>query len=482
MKKYDLLKVLGISLLVIVLMSWVIPAGYYSNGSFTSMETIAPIGLYDIVRMPAITIATFIQYGILFLAIGGFYGVLNKTGVYSKLVDNVVDKWKKKREKFMIITVIAFALLSSVLGLNSVIFILVPFFVAVLLKLDYSKINALAMTVGSMLVGQIGTTLGFGTWGYLKIVFDQLGDGLSMFSLILVRIVLFVIATALYVLLIIKNTKEVVTDKKETKKASKENTTNEEEIPLYSKLDNKKGTMPLIIICVIIFVFFVIGVYNWTYTFNIDIFSNIYEAITTASIGGFKIFANVLGTTSEIGYWGNYDISTLLVIFSLVIGWVYSVKIKDIVDGFMDGMKQMLIPAIYGMLASIIFAAFLNLSGNFVYTIVNNFVSANEQFSLPATIGSAVITSVTYNDFYSLVSYFMGFFSVYDANVLPIIALIFQAIYGIVMVIAPTSIFLLVGLSYLNVSYKDWVKYIWKFTLIMFGVTVVISAIATMLS
>ena len=76
----------------------------------------------------------------------------------------------------------------------------------------------------------------------------------------------------------------------------------------------------------------------------------------------------------------------------------------------------------------------------------------------------------------------MGFFSVYDANVLPIIALIFQAIYGIVMVIAPTSIFLLVGLSYLNVSYKDWVKYIWKFTLIMFGVTVVISAIATMLS
>ena len=92
MKKYDLLKVLGISLLVIVLMSWVIPAGYYSNGSFTSMETIAPIGLYDIVRMPAITIATFIQYGILFLAIGGFYGVLNKTGVYSKLVDNVVDK------------------------------------------------------------------------------------------------------------------------------------------------------------------------------------------------------------------------------------------------------------------------------------------------------------------------------------------------------------------------------------------------------
>ena len=65
------------------------------------------------------------------------------------------------------------------------------------------------MTVGSMLVGQIGTTLGFGTWGYLKIVFDQLGDGLSMFSLILVRIVLFVIATALYVLGMLDRLKDI---------------------------------------------------------------------------------------------------------------------------------------------------------------------------------------------------------------------------------------------------------------------------------
>ena len=76
MKKYDLFKVLIITLLVVTLLSWIIPAGAYVNGSFTSLEQNAPIGLYDLFRLPFITPVTFIQFGILFLAIGGFYGVL----------------------------------------------------------------------------------------------------------------------------------------------------------------------------------------------------------------------------------------------------------------------------------------------------------------------------------------------------------------------------------------------------------------------
>ena len=478
MKKFDLLKVLGISLLIVVFLSWVIPAGIYSSGSFTSSETIAPIGLYDVFRLPALTIATFIQYGILFLAIGGFYGVLNKTGVYSKLVNSIVDKWSQNRSKYMFITVILFTLLSSILGLNSVIFILIPFFITIMLKMGYSKINALAMTIGAMLVGQIGTTLGFGTWGYLKIFFSQSGDDFTMFDLILVRIILLVIITTLYIFLIDKNTKELK-EVKNTKK-TKDSLKNIVEVPLFEENDSKKGVLPLIIMFSIIFVFLIIGVYNWYYTFGIEIFSNVYEAITTASISDFQIFSNILGTTSEIGYFSNYDVAVLLFIFSLIIGWLYSVKIADIFEGFYNGMKQMLVPAVYGMLASIVFEAFLNQSNNFIFTLVN-LLSGGEQFSLPGAIASSAITSFTFNDFYTLISCFMNFYSSYDANILPIAALIFQTIYGIVMLIAPTSIFLLVGLSYLNVSYKEWIKYIWKFTLLVFGIVVVISFIAVML-
>ena len=132
MKKYDLFKVLIITLLVVTLLSWIIPAGVYTNGSFTSLEQNAPIGLYDLFRLPFITPVTFIQFGILFLAIGGFYGVLNKTGVYSKLVEKVVDKVGKNKNRFLFITVILFSVLSSVIGLPNLMFVLVPFFILTL--------------------------------------------------------------------------------------------------------------------------------------------------------------------------------------------------------------------------------------------------------------------------------------------------------------------------------------------------------------
>ena len=173
MKKYDLLKVLGISLLITFFLSWVIPAGTFSSGSFVSSEATNPLGLYDLFKIPVYVINRFVQYVLLFLAIGGFYGVLNKSGVYSKIVEDVVGKYKTKRKTFLIISIVLFSLLSSVLGLSNVILILVPFFVTVLLKLEFSKINSLAATIGAMLVGQIGSLIGLGTWGYLTIIFSQ---------------------------------------------------------------------------------------------------------------------------------------------------------------------------------------------------------------------------------------------------------------------------------------------------------------------
>ena len=128
MKKYDLLKVLGITFAIIVLISWVVPAGIYSNGSFTSLDATNPIGLFDLVNIPLLVFNNFTEFGLLLLAIGGFYGVLNVTGVYPKLVDNVADRWNKKEKKFLIITTVVLSLLSSIIGLINVLFILVPFF------------------------------------------------------------------------------------------------------------------------------------------------------------------------------------------------------------------------------------------------------------------------------------------------------------------------------------------------------------------
>lgn len=464
MKKYSLLKALGIAFAVVILLSWIIPAGSYSTGTYSSLESTAPIGLFDIVRLIFLTIATFIQYGLVFLVIGGFYGVLNKTTAYSNIVNNIVKKWNKKKNKFLIITIIFFALLTSVSGLNNVMFILVPFFAAILLKLGYNKITTFASTIGSILVGQIGCTFGFNIWGYLKYFFE-----LEMTSLIFARIILLVISVVLFVLLILKS------DKKETSKEEKD-------IPLYEEVKGKKNSLPLIIISVLTLVLLLVGSYNWMYSFEVEIFSNLNESVMSFELLNYPIIANILGTTSEIGYFGNYDLVVILIFASIIIGWLYNVKVSEMLESFTDGIKKMLKPAFYGVISCIIFASILNMQeGNFINTIVNKLVSGSEDFTFLGTVFSSLITSFAMNDIYTLLGNFYLVFASYDANIIPIIAFIFQGMYGIVMLIAPTSILLLCGLSYFDISYKDWAKYIWKFLLALFGIIVVVAFILTTL-
>ena len=166
-KKYSLLLAILASLLFIVVLTWIIPSGSYSYGVFSKGQ-IVPLGIGDLFKIPLWTFSTIFQFTLIFLIIGGFYGVLNKTGVYSALIEKIVKKFKKKPYVFMIITAVSLALLSSVMGGTSYLFLLVPFFVAVLSKLGYGKCSSLLATVGSLFAGVVGSTYSFDINGYIN--------------------------------------------------------------------------------------------------------------------------------------------------------------------------------------------------------------------------------------------------------------------------------------------------------------------------
>ena len=42
------------------------------------------------------------------------------------------------------------------------------------------------------------------------------------------------------------------------------------------------------------------------------------------------------------------------------------------------------------------------------------------------------------------------------------------------MFVAPTSIAVILGLSYLNIPYKEWIKKTWKLVLTLFAIVVVV--------
>ena len=112
MKKNDLFKAIGICFLIFVLLSWVIPTGSYATGEYVKAN-ISAVGLIDLLYYPIVTFGTFIQYGVLFLVLGGFYGVMNKTGVYKKMVDAIVSKFEGKEKLFLILTISLLALVSA---------------------------------------------------------------------------------------------------------------------------------------------------------------------------------------------------------------------------------------------------------------------------------------------------------------------------------------------------------------------------------
>ncbi len=471
MKKFDLLKILGISFGIALILSWIIPAGLYSGGVYAPYNATAPIGLYDILRLPTITIATFIQYGLVFLAIGGFYGVLNKIGILATVVANITKKVAKKQTLFLVITAVGFALLSSLTALPTLLFVFVPLFVAVLLSLGFNKLTTFAATVGALLVGQIGSVFGFNLWGYLVVFLEM-----KMTTLIWARVILFVITTGLFTFVLIKNNKP----KKKTKE--EKNDTKVLDIPLYENKTTKKNLIPFIVIYVLMFIVLILGMYNWYYALDSTVFSNLHETIMSFKVSDYSIFTNLLGSVSELGFWGNYDLVIILILASLLLGWIYNVKFNDTLEGFKSGMKKMLVPAFYAMLASVLFTVILNMqNGNFVVTIFDKIINITEGFNVFTASLSSVIASIFYNDFYSLVNSFYGVYALYDVDLIPIVSLIVQSIYGLVMVIAPMSIFLLAGLKYMEIPYKDWIKYIWKFVLIMLVVIISFSFILTLI-
>ncbi len=464
MKKYNLIKVLGITFFIAVLLTWIIPAGQFSEGTFHS-EGIAPLGVLDLFRTPLITFANFIQYGMAFLAIGGLYGVMNKTGVYSIIVDKIVKKFKEKKQSFLIFTIILFTLLSSLVGINMLLFVLVPFFATVLLLLGYSKITSLVTTVGSMLVGELGATYSSSVNTPLRYFFN-----ISVHNEIITRIIFLIIIATLFVMFVLHSAKKEVTDDEKKGKL---------DIPLYKKNVKKDRTpLPLIIVCAFALLLLLIGMFDWVYSFDINVFREMHQSIMEVNINGFPIISNLIGSVNSLGNWSIYDLTLILIMLSLVLAWLYSLNLKDTIDSFIDGAKEMLPVALYATLVNILFSAiYFGQSGGDIFTTISNFLlNITESLNMVTMSLVSIIGSFFYNDFIQFSNVLSSITStVYDNTLLyPKIVLILQFMHGLVMFVAPTSILLISGLAYFKISYKEWLQYIWKFLIKALLISIVV--------
>lgn len=470
MEKNNLFKVLGISFLIMIVLSWIIPLGTFSNGSYIQGKTY-PLGILDIIRIPLSSIANFIHYAIYFLIIGGFYGVLNKTGAYAKIVNSLVEKFKEKENKFLIISILTFALLSSFFGNNLILFVLVPFFITVILSLNYNKMVAFLATFGALLVGMMGSTYGFNISVYINNYFS-----LNMNSDIISK----VIVLAIFVYMLIVFTLKIAKKNSEGKSKNKE----KKEIVLFENNENKeRSILPIIVMAFILMITLIIGVYDFQFVFNFDKFEEFYNSVIGYEINGFNIVSSIIGSIGLVGSWNIYEISMVLILFTGLIAWIYGIKFKDTVDAFIKGSKEVLPVAVCILFVFLLYSLITTpLNGQTMFNTVMNFLLTLTDgtnylaYAIFSALGSFIYGEFTY--FFTANAFNVTFIYT-DPTVYPVLGLISQIIYGLVGFIAPTSMLLVAGLIYLKIDYKEWVKFIWKFLvqLLIVG-TLIVAAMA----
>ena len=90
-----------------------------------------------------------------------------------------------------------------------------------------------------------------------------------------------------------------------------------------------------------------------------------------------------------------------------------------------------------------------------------------------------LVNSVFYVDYYYFSYYVLSTLvsTISDTSVYPLLSVMFTNLYSLVMLVAPTSVLLLASLSITGVSYKEWIKFIWKLFLSLLVVSFIVFAI-----
>lgn len=493
MKKNNLFKAVGIVILIYILMSWIVPIIYGIAGAKTD-DVSTQIGFVSILSVILETFSGFGTIVLYVLLVGAFYGVLKVTGAYDKVMELLSEKSKGKEKGVLIAIIVVMALISSITGLDLGLLVLFPILIGLLVKMGYDKLVALSATVGATIIGMYGATFAGTLYGLNNVVlnlkaFDQIVPKVIFLVVGIVALVVFVLMYCKKKDFKFESSKKVakVSSKKDskvkkvakTKKDVKSESKNDKSSKKSTKEKGERTAIPALVIIGIVMLVFLVGTTSWEAIFGSNLLANAHEAWTGFKIGGFEILNKLFGGVEAMGTWNTparFEIYSMLLILAMVaIAIVYRTKADKCFEGFVDGIKSFVVPAILTILAC---SVFVFVYYNPVLNTVSGLLLAKD-FNVALSGIYTIINSVFYVDYYYLAySVLYGITQTYsDTAVLSILSVMFTNLYSLVMLIAPTSVLLLISLSISEVKYTEWIKFIWKLALTLLIVSFIVFSI-----
>lgn len=465
MKKNDKIKIVLLIGLIMTIFTWFIAGGTYDDTGIYTVGEISRAGIFDFFMMIYYNFYYRLINVFYILMVGGCYGVLSRTKSYRKLVDKTVDFVKGKEIPIMLVITLLMGLYTSICSEILVLFLFVPFIVTIFLKCGKDRITAISAAIGGIFIGTIGLTYGsYGVSNMITSLSISYGDGIGF------KIALFVLAYVLFNFFAIVHINK---QHKEVDDTKYDMFDTEKLVEAKSKKLKKTKVWPMMIVMILAIIIIGLGYINWESSFGITLFSDLFDRMTAIEIKGIPVIYNILGQVSAFGTWDLLALSCVLFVAVLIIALMNKVSLDEFISYFMTGIARIFKVAV---IYALVFFGF-----NVVYwygwpvTVVIEVLGS--KFNMFTVLIAGILASFLFVDpeyiGYALGSHILTNF----ASNLVSTHLIMNVGAALVQVIAPTSFILMMTLVYLNVPYKKWLGYIWKYTLAILVVAILLFAV-----
>ncbi len=478
-------------IVVIALLTWVIPAGDYDQvedpatgelqpvpGTYQTADS-NPQGIWEILYSPIKGFFDAQDIALFVLVIGGFLGVVMKTGAIDAGIGRIIKGLGGKEHLLIPVLMIVFAIGGTTYGMAEETIAFYPLLIPVLIAVGYDSLTAVSIIAIGSGIGVLGSTMNpFATGIASGFAGISIGDGLFLRTLILV------VTLTIAVIFVMRYAKKVKEDPSKSLVADMK----EENEKHFLKGDQEQEVMELtgrrkavLWIFGFTFLIMVLSVIPWAYKFNITIFEDLNQALL-----GIPLIGPFIGNMTPLGDWWFAELTLLFLFSAIVIGFVYKMGDEKFTSTFVEGSADLLGVAFIiaisrgisvvmndgGMTATILHWGEQMLEGlgpmsfaNLVYIIYLPL-----SFLVPSTSGLATLSM----PIFAPLADFAGIGR-------DMVVTMYQSAAGVINLVTPTSAVIMGALAIARIPYMTYVKHVWKLLIVLSIVIMVIGSIAVII-
>lgn len=462
MKKFHMptaYTILFVLLIVVAAATWMIPAGAYQRqgedetpiaGTYAPVEQ-RPQGVGDVLLASFEGFYDAVDVALFILMVGGFLGVVMKTGAIDAGVANVIRLLGGKEILLIPVLMILFSLGGTSFGMWEETMAFYPLLIPVFAAAGYDVLVGIAVVLLGSGTGVLASTVNpFATGIAAGFAGVSLGDGLIL------RAIMLVVMDAAAIWFVMAYAKKVRAHPEKSLVAD-----------LPQKFSGKRGgDVPALTgkrkVVLVIF----------TLTFLVMIY-------------GVIPFDDLGAPLPALGWWFP-ELSALFMASGMIIGLIYGMGEQETLDAFVAGAADLIgvgfiigvsrgitVLMDSGMITDTVLywgERALDGAGSVTFILMVYLIYLPLSILIPSSSGLATLSV-------PIMAPLGEFAGIGGA----LIITAFQSASGLVNLITPTAAVVMGGLAFGNVPYDRWVRFVWKLILIFFLMTAAFLAVSAVL-